>query len=698
MILLGLALAGCSFGKLGETPTPPASSPLFASTKTDPFVRVNQGRLTLDGQAFIGKGTNYYGSWTKDLGLGPGPRNGDAGPLYQFNIFVFWREFDPRAIDADMAFLRQQLGATMIRVPLPAIDDAEHLLLYHNFLPFREDTGHITSAFAQKVKTLADIALKQGIRIQLSAMWSVHDELAKDPGSFEPGKPKDIYYKNWVLSLGQAVADHPGVMAFEISNESLVHWSLNGCQRSSFEAQMLSFTARRISDFRQVAPNQLIGSAEVSQMHDFTGPSCPEPWFFPAPEFAVLEDVHNINGGQPFSLASRVDYFAGHFYPSTINLKRTDAEFEAQLARDTEGYRRVAEAARAYGLPLIAGEFGAVTEPGNLERHLLEPRQARFFQSALDAMMANGYQGVLAWGAVPGMRLLPGQHQVVPSTLNPWTNFELRTTDPGNLRTTIFYLPNFETFRFTTDGAIQINEAGLWLKRAWAQSQPVAPTIVAPHHRAEFGNFTSSVVLKWSSAPSATGGYLVRVADLTDPNARDPRNNGRNLTYLYLNNYSGTEVSLPVQPGHRYWFWIHSARADFSYEDTSSYSREAMIEFTVQTAPPPDLNITTIFSPADGTVFSPDTTAVQLSWQGSGSNLYLVRMADLTDPSLRHPILGSDGCAYVCTGVYSGTDIHVPVLRGHSYRFWIHAVTANFSYSDPTTVGPALGGNFLVAP
>ena len=113
---------------------------------------------------------------------------------------------------------------------------------------------------------------------------------------------------------------------------------------------------------------------------------------------------------------------------------------------------------------------------------------------------------------------------------------------------------------------------------------------------------------------------------------------------------------------------------------------------TAQIAPPTDLQ------PVSGSVLPASTTTVTLSWSAvSGAAGYLLRATDLTDSTLRYSGNTDNMHGYVFIDGYQGNRLSLPVYSGHAYKFWMHAMAPNFSYSDPSTCSSSIGTTFFVA-
>ena len=189
------------------------------------------------------------------------------------------------------------------------------------------------------------------------------------------------------------------------------------------------------------------------------------------------------------------------------------------------------------------------------------------------------------------------------------------------------------------------------------------PTITSPANGTVFASSTTQVTVRWNPVAGAAG-YLVRCRDT-----------GSNVNVLYLDRYTQTQVNVPVSAGRSYLFWVHSHTASWSYSNPSQASTEAQVRFSVSASSGGTLQIPTITAPTPNQVFPNTTTAVTIRWDAvAGAAGYLLRALDLTT-----------GQQILYRDMYTGTSINLPVVRGHSYRFWIHAAASNFSYSNPSS-------------
>src|SRR3989344_5731625 len=96
-----------------------------------------------------------------------------------------------------------------------------------------------------------------------------------------------------------------------------------------------------------------------------------------------------------------------------------------------------------------------------------------------------------------------------------------------------------------------------------SQSVTVAVSPTGPTNLSPNGNFissgTASVNISWSPAPGAAS-YTLGVRDYTDSSLRDPRNNCSGY-YLCQSNFTATSISMPVRPGHVYYWWVTAKNA-----------------------------------------------------------------------------------------------------------------------------------------
>lgn len=185
----------------------------------------------------------------------------------------------------------------------------------------------------------------------------------------------------------------------------------------------------------------------------------------------------------------------------------------------------------------------------------------------------------------------------------------------------------------------------------------VPPTILSPAAGASIVNSTNKVTVSWTAVAGATGGYHVRMADNQDSAIRDSRNTS-GCTYVCIDKYQGTQITMDVRSGHTYHFWIHSVDSAGNYTPNSSRDFSYTYTTTAPTTgplPPP-----TIFQ-VTGSTFT--WTAV------TGASVYLLRVHQIGTPY--------DPCTAMtfCAGV-TGTSKSVTLKPATAYDAWIHSQNA----------------------
>jgi hypothetical protein len=108
--------------------------------------------------------------------------------------------------------------------------------------------------------------------------------------------------------------------------------------------------------------------------------------------------------------------------------------------------------------------------------------------------------------------------------------------------------------------------------------QLVPPTITAPANGAIVSG--TSATVSWN-AVSGAAGYLLRCEDLSGTTPLDTRNTWNGTVFLYIDKYTATSITLKVVAGHSYRFWIHSAKSNFSYADSTTWSAESQVRFSM---------------------------------------------------------------------------------------------------------------------
>jgi hypothetical protein len=429
----------------------------------DGFVQIHDGKFELEGRPFVLRGTNYFGSWRERTTF-------DVGEDMAFGtVWGFYEDWSPAAVDEDFQFLRSRMNTTAIRVGTPSIEDFASVVRYHGYQPWFNTDGTITDLYKNELIQLADIARRNGIRIQLCLLWQLSSEIEADGDAFKPGGRMDTLYANQVRSIAAALRDNPGVMSYSIGNEVLVRWKLNGTHPSWFEARAGGFILRRLRELRTEAPHQLLtvdeGASHANMMY----------WHCPGPEFAVLPDTDGCNGGRAFRLSDFVDYHGGHFYP--VMLTPEDAGHgEAKVKDALAQLASYMKAARADGKPVVLGEFGFQIKPATLDPAQSGAFRDEFYKPVLAKGEELGLQGALTWLALPMLKLRPGHFTIEPSTENKYSPMELHVEKPrGGMERILFYAPHFALFTWGPTGDTpNATPAAEALAGAWVSVPPPA--------------------------------------------------------------------------------------------------------------------------------------------------------------------------------------------------------------------------------
>jgi hypothetical protein len=427
------------------------------SDNPDDFVQVHDGKFLLHDKPFVIKGTNYFGSWrfhhTTDAGNG----------IEYATAWAFFHEWDAEKVDLDFRFIRSQLNATAVRIGTPTEPEFANLVRYQHYKPWYNSDGTIAEPYKSELTKLADIAYANGIRIQFCLLWSVAREIASDRDAFKPGGQMDMLYANQVRSIVLALHDHPGVIAYSIGNEVLVNGPINGGHPSWFEGEAAGFILRRLQQVRALAPRQLVTTDEI------TTPGAKE-WHSPGPEFAVLSGVDIGHGSQPVRLVDMIDYIGPHFYPETLRPEDLVDGFGGKIDDAKRKLAIYLQAAKAVGKPVVINEFGLQISPKTLPPEQYSAVQDRFFQAIIAEGQKLGLQGLLAWGAVPEISLIPGHYQVRQSTINAYSPVELDIDiAKSTQRRILFYDHHCNLFEWRDDNVLpSATLAAQAVAAAWA--------------------------------------------------------------------------------------------------------------------------------------------------------------------------------------------------------------------------------------
>jgi hypothetical protein len=402
------------------------------------YVQIHAGKFELHGQPFVVRGTNYFGSWRF-----PEAFSGPDG-IDRATVWSLYQAWDAHKAALDFDFLRSKLRATAVRIGTPSRDNFAALVLGRGYKPWYNPDGSITDHYKRILVELADTAYAYGIRIQFCLLWNVSGEITESPGDFAPGGALDRFYSAQVRSIGMALRDHPGAMAFSVGNEVLVRWPVNGTHPSAYEGPAAAFIARRLHDIRAVAPRQLLTVDEVASPGSHL-------WHDPGPEFALVGDSARSQAAHIFRLADEVDYLGPHFYPEVLRTADLrDESFRPKIADACQKLADYMKAAKTIGKPVVINEFGLKIDPPTLTTDEYSKPRDELYNAFVPAAEREGVQGILPWLALPSFVLRPEDYKIVASHLNPYSSIEVDIKSSG--RRLLLYEPVWQLFDWRRSG------------------------------------------------------------------------------------------------------------------------------------------------------------------------------------------------------------------------------------------------------
>ncbi len=414
------------------TPTPPSSvtttisptpSPLPSVTPTvNPasLVKVQGDKLFLGGQEYIVKGANFVGGRY----LNSYYINSDGQE--RMNRWQVFHDFDKQKIGGEIAFLKGNLGINTIRIFTPTKTEMSNFVTYLHWDPWFNDDGTITTLYKERLRDYIRTAYANGVRVHLELLHNFTQFEGIGTRSVIPGSDEERFYKNYVRSVAAAFKDEPGIIAYEIGNETLVKSAINYNTKSGYESRVLSFTKRMVDTIRSADTNHLITSGEIA-----TPSTSSSLWHWPSPEFAVLSDIDSINNGTAFSLYSIVDYIAPHFYGAATDLNNKMSAIQSRSVK-----------------PVVLGETGYfVPDRFTIQKESYKDAQTAFFTTAVNAAKTNHMNGILIWDPEPLFTLLPGTYTKTAVDLSYGKEILLQLTQPRN-RTILGYNDTFELFDY----------------------------------------------------------------------------------------------------------------------------------------------------------------------------------------------------------------------------------------------------------
>ncbi len=376
-------------------------------TITSKFIGVRGDRLILDGNEYAIKGANYLGGryiqeYIKDYTW-----------FEHYNIWQIFHNFDTQKIEEELQWLKYFLGVNTIRILTPAESSFRAFVVWHDWEPWFSSKGTISPLYLNRLKQFLDIAERNQIKVVLelfhniqSREWMCWENGAwvectrplstyqESETSFIPsGSDKETFYLRYLQSLISVLKDHPAILAYEVGNEMLVQSDVNYWQswgRDWYEARVLSFVKRMITEIRRLDKNHLIVSGEV-----VTEESHSSAWHWPSAEFALIRDIDNLNSGQPFSLESLVDLVAPHLY------KRENFPDISLMLQEIKSRTEK---------PVALNEFGYLQIDNTLPPPY--PEQEELFRQVIAAANQYGYVGYQVWAPFPVFDLATGSFTI----------------------------------------------------------------------------------------------------------------------------------------------------------------------------------------------------------------------------------------------------------------------------------------------
>ena len=108
---------------------------------------------------------------------------------------------------------------------------------------------------------------------------------------------------------------------------------------------------------------------------------------------------------------------------------------------------------------------------------------------------------------------------------------------------------------------------------------PEPPELIYPEDNSIHSRLTETITLQWS-ATSLINKYNLRVKDLIDETLRDNRSNcPEDPLFVCIDLYQFTEITIQVEPGHKYQWWVHAvSENNASDANISVFNIEPAIE------------------------------------------------------------------------------------------------------------------------
>ncbi len=464
LTILVISLVGLKFYKVDI-------SQFFAAEPAAPagFVYVQGNKLMLNGTEYFAKGMNLLPGFkyhSKYLSTG-----GSYGNLEVFDAFMYWYDFDPVKINEAMKYYHDTLGLNTVRVMTPSLRYLENHIRYHGWQPWFLDDGSINQIYLDRLVQIINIAKQNNLKVFLELfhnshfidwecrapdnMWSDCPSIeyirssvtnAGDARFVEPGTIKEQKYLKYLQSLLPYLKDNDGLFAYELSSESLLDWPMNGYgianRRDWYQDKVGSFIVRMVRQAKQLDPNHPITEGEVTA-GELNWTSW---WAWPSPEFGQLNDIHNLNGGQSYTLASELDFLTPHFY------------FAYDPARPRLS---LVEIKNRTNKPVALGEFGYFLPNADpLASPVTNDQRLAMIRANVDLRNNPGLSGYFLWSPLNPVDLPTGKFSII-NINTPFGNRALKLDGPPERRITTGMQLDFSFSLFTYDASYPHNQKPL---------------------------------------------------------------------------------------------------------------------------------------------------------------------------------------------------------------------------------------------
>lgn len=356
------------------------------------FVRVEGQKLMLGNEEFFVKGANYAGGryvqgYIKD-------REG----YERVSRWQIYHDFNESKIEEELVFLKDSLDVNTIRILTPGILNGsfDNLVKYHGWEPWVLSSGSINPYYLEKLKTILNLAKKHDLKVHIVLFLSVKHHLVDvDNEEFiPPGSYEEEFHLNHLRSLVPELSSNTALLSYEIGSEMLVNSNINYWEQNWCDEKILSFIKRMIDEIRRLDKNHLIRAGEVISP---LGAPYNNAWHWPTPELALIDDIDNLNNGQPFSLYEIVDYISPHFYLKNLADVRI---LEIIRSRSSK--------------PVILGEFGYGLKNETIktaDKEFFANDQKEYYEEVIKAVDEYGLNGLIPWDPMPLFELEPGKFE-----------------------------------------------------------------------------------------------------------------------------------------------------------------------------------------------------------------------------------------------------------------------------------------------